>query len=167
MFIAGRCWVEGIPPPTPHTQWRPGPRRAAGWYLSEYLAQHLLISLQLIYTALHCQLWARVSTHFITLQLISILTVMAVNVFNTSVTNENLSRYHFDCCIFEGNINMVNLDMKCCPGWTAISSHTLLRLRNWDLEQHTASWLTCCFLVIIHYLQLTISKEINLLLFYT
>jgi len=40
----------------------------------------------LIYTALHCQLGAWLSTYFI-------VTVMAVNVFNTSVTNENLSRH--------------------------------------------------------------------------
>ena len=65
----------------------------------------------------------------------------------------------FKCQIFECNMNMVNLDMKCCLGWTTISSHTLLRLRNWDLEQRTASWLICCFLVMIHYLQLTFFKE--------
>lgn len=119
----GRWWIEGIPPPTPHTQWRPGPSRAAGWYLSEYLAQHLMISLQLIYTALHCQLGAWLSTYFI-------VTVMAVNVFNTSVTNENLSRYLFISNFQHLNAIIVNLDMKCCLGLTAISSHKSLRLRN-------------------------------------
>ena len=108
-----------------------------------------------------------VDLHCITLSTLS----SALNVFHYVTVNFNIDSdgsqcvqyfcdqwkfvkvsFHFECDIFEGNMNIVNLDMKCCPGWTAISSHTLLRLRNWDLERHTASWLTCCFLVMIHYL---------------